>query len=187
MTKNHWYSWLRNVFIPYMPDRALLLIDAYTVYDIEAAIEMARKAGKQLFIKRIPPKCTPLIQPCDVGLFRTWKSIDRKITDFVLLHELEPKMYQRQNIIFRQSLIHNQLSSPIFKNFIKYSFYKPGFISQHPPEYIDPIKFCFSNISEYCYKSQTNECEEFSFIKCSHCHFDLCFHHFFTERHYCRS
>src|SRR4051812_41687637 len=123
MTKNHWYWWVKNVLIPMMPDRTLLLIDSYTVYDLETAIDMARKAGKTLWIKKIPPKCTGLIQPCDLGLFRTWKQIDRKVTDFVLLHELPYKMFQRQNIIDRASLIHNQLSSPIFKNFLKYSFY----------------------------------------------------------------
>lgn len=77
---------------------------------------MIQKVGKQLFIKKIPRKCKGLIQPCDLGLFRTWKQIDRRITDYVLLHEIDLKMFQRQNIIYKQSLIQNQLSSPLCKS-----------------------------------------------------------------------
>jgi len=37
----------------------------------------------------------------------------------------------RNNIIKLQSLVHNQLSSPRYKDFLKYSWYKSGYIKEY--------------------------------------------------------
>ena len=52
------------------------------------------------------------------------KKLSRKITDKITLHKINLSIYQRDNIIKMQSLIHNQLSSPRYKNL--FSWYKSG-------------------------------------------------------------
>ncbi len=81
---------------------------------------------------QIPPKATQYIQPLDVYGFRQWKIFDRKITDFIELHNINVDINNRLNIITMHSLIHYQLSSPKFQKMWQYSWYKSRYTNTHP-------------------------------------------------------
>jgi hypothetical protein len=66
-----------------------------------------------------PEGSTGHIQPQDLSLFRWWKFIHKKIEHDTHINRTEINMSDRQYFINMQSVIHNQLSAPPFKNLIK--------------------------------------------------------------------
>ena len=63
---------------------------------------------KELEILKIPPKTTSMVQPLDKYGFRLWKNFVRRFSDRVVLDGLDVDLYQRNNIIKLQSLVHNR-------------------------------------------------------------------------------
>jgi hypothetical protein len=82
---------------------------------------------------------TSMIQPLDKYGFRLWKNFVR-FSDRVVLDGLDIDLYQRNNIIKLQSLMH-QLSSPRFENVFKYSWYASGFNDTHQGTLITLLNF----------------------------------------------
>lgn len=148
------------------------------------SIDANKPEGKNVQILRIPPKKTSIIQPCDVFFFRIWKNFVRKFSDRVLLDDLKLNLHDRNNILKVQSLVHNQFSSPRFRNFIRYSWFKCGYIDQRPPKFLTPVEFCFDYSDEVCF-SDCSQCSDGVFLICSWCTKPLCFNHFFIENHLC--
>lgn len=128
---------------------------------------------------RIPPRCTSLIQPLDVYFFRFWKMIAKRIYNEVALHEWEIELKDRNQIIKLHSLIHNQLSAPIFRNMIIYSWFRSGYLTPHFP-FKDISEICFPTTLDDC---QQHECYRPAFISCSFCKQELCLEHFFVSYH----
>jgi hypothetical protein len=143
-----------------------------------------KPADKIIDILKIPPKTTSMVQPLDVYFFRTWKNFVRKFFDRVVLDTLEVNLYKRNNILKLQCLVHNQFSSPRFKDFIKFSWFKSGYLKNRPEKFLNPVEYCFNLKDNKCF-SDGSECSEGVFIVCSWCETSFCFNHFFNEFHYC--
>jgi hypothetical protein len=111
---------------------------------------------------------------------RLWKNFVRKLSDRVLLDSIELDLFQRNNILKLQSLVHNQFSSPRFENVFKYSWFACGYSDIHPGKFENPVEYCFKMTNNNC-----SHCNVISFIIYSWCKESYCFDHFFTCFHYC--
>ena len=89
-------------------------------------------------------------------------------------------MAQRNNIIRLHSLIHNQISAPIYKPMIRYAWFKSGYLDNHPGQFQTVTDVCFKLSQPHC---DILSCDSFSLIRCSYCRKTPCFNHFFIEYH----
>lgn len=132
-------------------------------------------------LKIIPPGTTSYIQPCDTVLFLQWKYFIKMFFKFVAIEELNIEMRLRNNIIKMQSLIHNQMQSPLFHRMLKYSWYKSGYCDNGPESFDTIQDICFNFEEVECH---VNNCKAMAFIKCSFCRYLFCFNHFFVNYHF---
>lgn len=184
LMKSHLLNWFTEVYFKNVPNDTLLLVDSWTTYNDQQAIDNVKPGDKNVKILRIPPKTTPLIQPLDVYFFRMYKNFVRRFYDRVELDDIQVNLYHRDDILKLHSLVHQQFSSPIFSNFIKFSWYKSGYIKDRPPKFKTPAEHCFDHDEEDCF-SDCSQCTNGVFIKCSWCFKSFCFKHFFIEYHFC--
>ena len=140
---------------------------------------------KQVNILTIPKKTTAFIQPLDVFGFRIWKNFIRSFSDSVILNNYDINLHLRNNIIKLQSLAHNQLSSPRFRNLFKYSWYKSGYLSTRPEKFENPTNYCYFKEEKHIPKCSI--CGKMAFIRCAWCKNYFCFKHFFEQYHYCNN
>lgn len=84
------------------------------------------------------------------------------IQDFVILHNLDINLSQRNNVLELQSLVFDQFSSPRYKNLFQYSWFKSGYISDRPGSFDNPVKFGFKGDQIVC-----DICTEIRMIICS--------------------
>lgn len=173
-------DWIENVLYKDANYKYLLLLDSWTGQTGE---ELFEHVDPDIECERmhIPDNTTDKIQPLDVYGFRQWKKFVRIITNRVILDEIDIDLTTRENIIIMHSLIHNQLSSTVFTNMWKYSWYKSGYINDRPPPFLNVSEALFEQYSEKC---SQDICEEGQFIKCGWCRKYLCFSHFFMSYHY---
>ena len=113
--------------------------------------------------------------------FSQWKEITKRISDFVLLEDLNVNLHHRDNIIRLQSLIHHLLSAKRFKNSIAYGWYKSGYTHWSEEnlgygEFEHPVKYCFCLTLEPC---SCLSCDNPVLLRCGRCEKFLCFFHFF--------
>lgn len=94
-------------------------------------------------------------------------------------------MHQRENVLKLLSLIHNQFSAPRMRDFIKYAWFKSGYLTARPPPHINPINFAFGFTGDKCMIGYTraSPCHGGAFIRCSWCENEMCFKHFFQIMH----
>lgn len=184
MTKPHWISFLKNVFFPNAPKNALFLADQWSTYKDTEAIANATPKDRRFQLALMPAGSTYKIQPLDVYFFRPLKDFVRKFEDHVLLDDLDVKLFDRDNILKLQSIVHNQFSAPRFENLIKYAWYKAGYLKERPGPFQTPVQYCYKLVGEEC---NLKDCENDSFIKCGHCELELCFDHFYLCHHFCDS
>jgi hypothetical protein len=184
LTKAELKLWFEAVFFPNVREKSVLLIDSGTTYNDKEMINSITPSNKELEIQKIPPKTTSMVQPLDKYGFRLWKNFVRRFSDRVVLDGLDVDLYQRNNIIKLQSLVHNQLSSPRFENVFKYSWYACGYNDTHPGTFDNPVEFCFNIEDKICSRLDLN-CNSGCFIICSWCENSLCFEHFYTDYHIC--
>jgi hypothetical protein len=69
-----------------------------------------------------PKGSTGFIQPQDLSFFRSRRFIHEKIKHYVHINRTEMNFSDRQYFIDMHSIIHNQLSAPQFRNFIRSGF-----------------------------------------------------------------
>ena len=74
-------------------------------------------------LKVIPPGCTPFAQPLDVYFHRQAKLFIKEIYNCTYLIKKQEQLSSKKDIIKIQSLVHNQLSAPIFTDMIQYTWY----------------------------------------------------------------
>jgi hypothetical protein len=154
-----------------------------TTYNNRSSISSATPSNKQLKILIIPPKTTGLIQPLDKYGFHLRKNFIRKIWDRVLLNGLDVNLYQRNNILKLQSLVHNQFSSTKFVNLFKYLWFASEYTDNHPGKFENPVEYCYNVQDKKCSRIDLS-CNSASFIICSWCEQLLCFEHFFIDFHF---
>lgn len=183
ITKEILKIWFENIYYPNSDFNSVLLVDSLTIYKDRNEIDKIKPSNVNYNFEIMPAGTTSLIQPLDVYFNRQYKAFVRKISDYILFEYPEIKLYSRDTILQIQTLSYNQFSSPRFKNFIKYSWYKSGYVNEKI-EHITPNRFCFRGYMNIC-----AICSKVSFIRCSWCAFNFCFRHFFIveEYHFCEN
>jgi hypothetical protein len=182
MGKKELVSWLKNGFFPGSGEKNALLVDSWSTFSDRSAIISTIPDDKTLDIFQIPAKTTGIAQPLDVYGFRPYKHFVKKISDRVLLEQLDFNLFTRNNILKLQSFVHNQFCSPRYKSLFLLSWYKSGYIDERPPRFIHPSTFFASGCDLTC---ESDECMNGSFGKCSWCKMNFCFYHTIETVHYC--
>ncbi|XP_076302087.1 uncharacterized protein LOC143220302 [Lasioglossum baleicum] len=120
-------EYLTNCLKPYVQEKKFaLLIDSWTgqtdpvMYD---ELFQDDEGMPTCSVKVIPPKCTPLVQPCDVYFFRQVKNLIKRLQNCSYLIQHKREINSREDCIKIQSIVHHQLSSPIFANMIHYAWF----------------------------------------------------------------
>ena len=111
----------------------LFLIDAWggqTRLEMYEGIFQDNEERPTYTVKIIPPKFTPLVQPCDVYFYRQVKNFIKKIQNCSQLIEENREINSREDSIKIRSIVHHQLASPIFSEMIKYAWYASE-LSEH--------------------------------------------------------
>ena len=136
--------------------------------------------GKTVFIVNIPAGGTSLCQPLDLNYNMQFKSVVRRVHDFVLNHALQYKISMRDNILKLCSQIFWSFGAPRFTDFRRYGFFKGGFLDAHPGPFETPPEFMFGPSSDdFC------SCSNVGFARCPHCSVAYCFQCFFVNLHRC--
>ena len=187
MNKEDMVTFFKSCYFKSNVDKeSLLVVDQWPSWKDKKTIATTVPRGFKLDVENIPAKCTPIAQPLDSFFFRQWKLFIRYIYDFVIGGDYV-KLFQRNNLIKLQSLVHHQFSAPIFREYRKYSWYKTGYLITRPEEFETPIQYCIDGqLSDECQMStMDDECDGVPFIRCAHCTKSMCFNHFFLEYHIC--
>lgn len=182
LSKVIYKDFLINCISPYVEkNQFLLLIDSWggqtdiTIYD---EIFEDEKGTASCNIKVIPPKCTPLCQPCNVYFYRQVKNFIKRLQNATALLKEEREIDTREDAIKIHSLILHQLSAPIFKKMILYAWYASKLLDDKP---------LFLNVNDVCFPltilKKSCACKDISFIQCAHCKLILCFKCFYDNYH----
>lgn len=119
-------------------------------------------------VRFIPPNCTPLCQPLDCYLHRQMKYLLKRLQNCTYLMEENRQINSREDCIKIHSLIHRQLSAPVFKNMIQYSWFSAKLIEERDI-YMNVIDALFSFP-----KTSKCSCSRLGFIKCAWCRSIFC-------------
>ncbi len=169
--------WWDHVFRPSISSKSLLISDYWSGQrqpDLYSVVKGCRRL-------EIPAHTTSCMQPLDVYFNRQWKVIARRIFDHVQLDDIAINLSEWNNIIRLNSLIHNQLSSPLFVPMIKYAWFESSYVDHCPGDFESVNEICFNGDATVCQQSM---CRLSPFIQCSHCCKVLCFEHFFEAYHF---
>lgn len=163
MGKKELKQWFKEAFFPFVSENFALLLDSWTTYNVRTCIEDI-PPGKTIELLQIPPGTTGKIQPLDKFFFRQWKAMYRRLSENIVSHKsISAKVSDRDTILQLQSFIHFQFSSPRFQNMIKYSWFATRYITERPPEFVVPVKYCLETVKNQC----EEECDNEVFIRCA--------------------
>jgi len=181
-----------QIILKEMEEDFLYIIDSWggqTDPDIYASIFGHKNHAPEAEVHIIPEKCTPYCQPLDTTFHRQLKYLARRIVNhfdiFIEIHPIHPedRITYRNGIIKLASLLHHQLSAPIFNSMIRFSFYSSGLLELEDKEE-------FANVQQVCFTlsatdpGNCSKCKtELRFIKCSRCREVFCFSCFFFQLH----
>jgi hypothetical protein len=179
LTKPLVKKYINDILKPVVSKDFILMVDSWTTHkDKSLYDEIFDDIKCNLLV--IPSGCTSLIQPADKILFREWKYFVKHFYNYVSLEEIDIELRVRNCIIKMQSLIYNQLQSPLFYRMLRYAWHKPGYCNDNV-EFDNVRDICFNYLETNC---NINNCNEETFIQCSHCRKYICFTHFFVESHF---
>lgn len=126
-----------------------------------------------------------MVQPLDVGFFRSYKRLLKRISEAALMDDRINDLTDRYGVMRINSLIFDQLSADVYQDLIRYAWRKtdPNFSADEltigePPPSVDEINFNFKK-REVC---EHEDCTKDAFIRCSHCGKLLCLHHFLERQ-----
>ncbi len=173
--------WIREVLDQVTSNQFILLVDQWSPQTNTSVYENNLTKGQSCKLLVIPRGVTSTKQPCDTYFFRQWKELAKRMYHRVSLDELDIDLRSRDAIIKLQSLVHNQLTSSLFKPMISYAWSSCGYIPKQYPNFAGVIQICFSFNTNTCSR---NDCDQGAFICCSHCRQILCFEHFFVLYHF---
>ncbi|RLU20229.1 hypothetical protein DMN91_006836 [Ooceraea biroi] len=106
--------------------KCLLLADSWSSNkNTKLFEEVLAKYEGRLKVERllIPEGTTGMIQPLNVYYFRPYKQFVRHISDSL---EVCDGIWKRDNYFKLQALAHFQFQAPMFRDMVKYAFYKAG-------------------------------------------------------------
>lgn len=178
VTKQIIHEWFLEIYFETAPGKSLLLVDSLPSYVDRVAINELKPVSVDYEVRVIPKHTTGKIQPLDKYFFLQWKTFAKKIGDHVVNEDVDISLFQRDNILILQSLIHDQFTAPRFKTFVKQSWIKCGYM-EGTEDYDTPDNWCFI-VTSSC---SNDDCGKDSLIRCAHCEKELCFDHFFISRH----
>ncbi|GFW59534.1 HTH CENPB-type domain-containing protein [Trichonephila clavipes] len=167
-------DFLIDVMKPYVKEeKFLFLIDSWggqtnrVLYD---EIFTDDKGIPTCTMKVIPPKCTALVQPCDVYFYRQVKNFIKRLQNCAYIIEQDREISSREDCIKIQSLVHHQLSAPIFCCMLKYAWFAAKLCDD---------RTSFMNVNEVCFRidvlKNSCECKNSAFITCARCLNNYCF------------
>lgn len=185
MEKRNIRNWVDQVLSFQVRDKQqfLLIQDSFTSQNDMQLFESVQQSHH---IMTIPPGATKYVQPFDVYFIRQYKKIVRMITEYIKVHSsseaVQQKLHDRSLIVAIHALAHNQISSPLLADMIKYAWQRSGYLMEESVTQ-------YENITDICFGWETSSCnfancEELCFIRCAQCSRYLCFRHFFINPHY---
>lgn len=182
LTNAIYRTFLENVLKPYVSDNKFcLILDSWSgqintpMYD---TMFIDGEGQPTCTVKVIPPNCTPVCQPCDVYFYRQVKNFTSRLQNCSVLLETQRELHNRTDAITIHSIIHNQLSAPIFQAMISYAWYASKLI---------PEKDIFLNVNQVCFpptlRKEQCSCRKIAFIRCSWCREYICFECLYDKYH----
>ena len=133
---------LNDVLRPLMFTKFLPLLDSWrTQADLTRFTAVFPNQDSQLLI--FPEGSTGCIRPQDLSLFRSWQYFHGKIEHYTPLNRTEVTIDGRQGFINTHVIIHNQLSTPQFRNLIKSRFVQAKITNETVGEICKPKDICF--------------------------------------------
>lgn len=173
-------QWMTEVFLPMVEQESVLILDSWTGY--KEMMKMPEVEQKQLRIEVLPPGSTPILQPADVFFNRTFKNYVRMISDKIRWSQPDFILSVRKNLLCILDLTHNQFKAPRYMEFLKYSWYRSGYFTEHPTVFDTPVQYCLQ-FKGYT-KCERDNCRvNYCFMRCSYCELHLCFTHIIDHRH----
>ena len=117
-------------------------------------------------------------QTCDVYFYRQIKNFIKRLQNCSYLIEREREIASREDAIKIHSVLHHQLSAPIFKEMLRYAWFASK---------LSDDRDIFGNVNEVCFSIENLKnpcaCGNIAFIQCSWCRFPLCFPCFYEKYH----
>ncbi|GMS90427.1 hypothetical protein PENTCL1PPCAC_12602, partial [Pristionchus entomophagus] len=168
------------LFIPPMPKKMLLLLDSWPLFRNHSLIQSLVPSGHTVIILNIPPGGTCLAQPPDLEYNQQFKAIVRRVDDLVLMHDIKYDIKNRDNRLRLMSQIYWIFGAPIFKEYLKYGWYRGGYTDQHPDKFDTPPQFIFGSASD-----GDCACSKSGCVVCPYCCKAHCFGCFFVDSHRC--
>lgn len=187
VTKEIMKDWYEDIFYRNCGEKCLLLFDALTIYKDQQYYDQVKPNNIECQTEVIPPGTTGQVQPCDVGIFRSYKSFHKRLSNAARHYCPDVRVYARDNILKLSASTHIQFSAPIFKDFIRHSFVKCGYIERKcDDKFLDPMQYCFHKDVRKS-KCSHNTCDSMAYIRCAWCTHMLCLKHlaFMEEIHFC--
>ena len=125
-------SYLENVLKPYVSgEKFTLIIDSWSGQKNESLFDCFKtESGNNCIIKYIPPGCTMYCQPLDTYLHRQIKLFLKKLQNNTFLIEHNRQLNTRDDAVIIHSLIHHQLSAPVFRKMIQYAWFSSKLITE---------------------------------------------------------
>jgi len=93
-------TFLTNIMLPYVENKFLLLIDSWGGQTNPGIYDEIFKDDRNIgtcTIKVIPPKCTPICQPCDVYFYRQVKNLIKRLQNCSYLIEQNREISSRDD------------------------------------------------------------------------------------------
>lgn len=189
LTTSLYEYWLEQVVMKSIKEDFLLMIDSWPGQTNSAiyADRFGLNGLPNCTLKIIPKKCTSICQPLDTTFHRQLKYFARAIYSEASLRystDTNPvdEITTRNNIVRMHSLLHNQLSAPIFESMIKYSWYSAGLTDDRP---------VFLPVKDACFAFEKSDgplcssgCGNTRFMKCAYCRAIFCFVCFYYNYHF---
>lgn len=125
----------------------LLLADSWSGHTKASQKEDLSRMGARLL--KIPPGTTDHPQPLDVNYNRQLKIFYNRVLEEAFYADTLPNVTSREGILNLHSLIHDQMSSPKYKDMIllAWKHTDPSFntteLSSYPPKMVNQIQFDF--------------------------------------------
>ncbi|XP_067140536.1 uncharacterized protein [Centruroides vittatus] len=182
-------NYVKDVLSPNITENSLLIIDSWsgqTNINIYNTVFQTSTNQNSCEILIIPPKCTSICQPLDVGFHRQLKLLAKEILNAIQLfcNDSSMKLFwtTRNGIIKLHSILHHQLSAPIFNNLIKHAWFASGLINEKC-QFLNVKQVCFSFLNTDSLNCVESNCENLRFVKCARCQQILCLFCFVEKYH----